>query len=266
MTKLKTLERARVERLAACAGPNAIEMTSTTDTAARSGERRGCTWCQAIGRGRRRPAITCEDAVDMPGAISTRFPQLLSETLQAKAGHLTVGGCLTLGGVAALAGSWDEINCVAGDYTSSGPCGIGIVVAGQVLFVALIAIVAGTIILARALRRPVDPEGGGGWRLGPGFVVIACGILLALMIPRYSCPAGYVLTPVFRFCTSIDRSFSAQSTGMPWKFGVLALGFVVGVGMMWWRTMPWWLSTGVTVVVFAVTLGFTLRRTVGLPF
>ncbi len=201
----------------------------------------------------------------MASAISTRFPQLLPETLQAKAGHITTGGCLLLGGVAAVAASWDEVNCVAGEYSSSGPCGIGIVAASQVLFVALIAVVAGAIILTRGLRRPVDPNGGTGWRLGPGFLVIASGILLSLMMPRYACPAGSTLSPVFRFCVSADRSYPAPSPGAPYKLGALAFGLVVGLLLLFWRRAPWWLPPVVAVVVFAVTVGFTLQRSVGLP-
>jgi hypothetical protein len=209
--------------------------------------------------------IACEDAIDMASAISTRFPQLLPETLQAKAGHVTTGGCLLLGGVAAVAASWDEVNCVAGEYSSSGPCGIGIVAASQVLFVALIAVVAGAIILTRGLRRPVDPNGGTGWRLGPGFLVIASGILLSMMVPRFACPAGYTLSPVFRFCVSADRSYPAPSPGAPYKLGALALGLVVGLVLLFWRRAPWWLPPAVAVVAFAGTLAFTLQRSVGLP-
>ena len=186
--------------------------------------------------------------------------------MQAKAGHLTVGVCLLLGGVAATAASWDEVSCVAGEYSSTGPCGIGIVAASQVLFVALIALVAGAIIVARGLRRPVDPESASGWRLGPGFLVIACGCLLALMIPLYSCPAGYGLTPVFRFCTSVDRAFAATPTGMPRKVAALVVGLAVGLLLLLWRSAPWWLASALAVVVFVATVGFTLHRSVGLPF
>ena len=170
-----------------------------------------------------------------------------------------------LGGVAAVAASWDEVNCVAGEFSSSGPCGIGIVVASQVLFVALIAVVAGAIVLSRALRRPVDPKGGTGWRLGPGFLVIACGVLLALMVPRFACPAGSTLSPVFRFCVSADRSYPAPSPGAPYKLGAFAVGVAVGLLLLCWRRAPWWLPPAVAVAAFVGTVGYTLQRSVGLP-
>jgi hypothetical protein len=201
----------------------------------------------------------------MASAISTRFPQLLPETLQAKAGHIAVGGCLLLGGVAAVAASWDEVNCVAGEFSSSGPCGIGIVVASQVLFVALIAVVAGAIVLSRGLRRPVDPKGGTGWRLGPGFLVIASGMLLSLMVPQYACPPGSTLSPVFRFCVSATRSYPAPSPGAPYKLGAFAVGLAVGLLLLFWRRAPWWLPPAVALVAFAGTVGYTLQRSVGLP-
>jgi hypothetical protein len=202
----------------------------------------------------------------MTEAISTRFPQLPPETLQAKAGHLTIGVCLLLGGVAAIDASWDKVHCVAGEYTSSGPCGIRVVAAGGVLFVALITLVAGMIVFVRALRRPVDPEGGSGWRLGPGFLVIACGLVLALMIPRYRCPPGLTLSPVFRFCVSADHSFPAPSPGLPWKAGAFGAACALGLLMLLWRSAPWWLASLVAVVVFGGTVGFALQRAVGLPW
>ena len=152
-----------------------------------------------------------------------------------------------------------------GSTARAGPCGIGIVAASQVLFVALIAVVAGAIVLTRGLRRPVDPNGGTGWRLGPGFLVIASGILLSMMVPRFACPAGYTLSPVFRFCVSADRSYPAPSPGAPYKLGALAFGLVVGLVLLFWRRAPWWLPPVVAVVVFAGTVGYTLQRSVGLP-
>lgn len=210
--------------------------------------------------------MLCEDAVDMAGTISTRFPQLPPETLQAKASQITIGGCLLLGGAAAAVASWDMVDCVAGEYTSSGPCGIGIVAGGGVLFVGLITLVAGAIVLVRGLRRPVDPAGGDGWRLGPGFLVIVCGFVMALMIPRYACPPGLTLSPIFRFCTSVDRSFPAPSPGLPWKIGAFGVGLALGLLLLLWRSVPWWLATMVAVVVFAGTVGFALHRSVGLQF
>jgi hypothetical protein len=254
-----------MEPALASVGFIANETMSTAKAVRRRGERRKSTLVQASGGPLRHPRISCEDAIDMASAISTRFPQLLPETLQAKAGHITVGGCLLLGGVAAVAASWDEVNCVAGEYSSSGPCGIGIVVASQVLFVALIAVVAGAIILTRGLRRPVDPKGGTGWRLGPGFLVIASGMLLGLMLPRHECPAGYTLSPVFRFCVSAERSFPAPSPGAPYKVGAFAVGLVVGLLLLFWRRAPWWLPPAVAIVAFVGTVGYTLHRSVGLP-
>jgi hypothetical protein len=202
----------------------------------------------------------------MTTTISTRFPPLPPETLRAKAAHLTVGACFLLGAVVFLWSSWDELTCVAGENTSSGPCGIALPPAGGVLLVGVALAVTGVIVVSRGVRRPVDPEGSGGWRVGQGFVVIACGMVMGLMIPRYACPAGMTLTPVFRFCTSAEEVFPAPSPGLPWKFAALGIGIALGLVIMRWRSMPWWLASPLVVVAFAAAALLTAARTTGIPW
>lgn len=178
---------------------------------------------------------------------------------------MTVGICFALGAVVSLWSSWDEFTCVAGETTSTGPCGIGLQAAGAMFLGGATFAILAFIVLERASRRPVDAEGGNGWRVGQGFLVIACGVLLGLMIPRYECPLGTTLSPVFRFCVSTQRSFRAPSTGLPWKFASVGLGIALGVLVIWWRSMPWWLASAVVIVVFTAAVLFTTTRTTGLP-
>jgi hypothetical protein len=44
------------------------------------------------------------------------------------------------------------------------------------------------------------------------------------------------------------------------------VGLALGAILLLWRSLPWWISSPVTVVVFVGTVGFTLQRSVGLPF
>jgi hypothetical protein len=157
------------------------------------------------------------------------------------------------------------VTCVAGEFTSSGPCGIGIYIAGSLITVGIFLLIIGAIVLYRAIRRPVDEDAGEGWRVGQGVVVMICGALLALMIPRQRCPAGTTLSPVFRFCVNQDVSYPAPSPGLPWKFAAFGVGLVIGVILIRWRSMPVWLATVVVVAACVGTAVFIVSRTTGLP-
>ena len=199
-------------------------------------------------------------------AISTRFPPLAGETLRAKAAHLVVGSCFVLGGVVLLWSAWDELTCVAGEAASNGPCGIGVGAAGFVFPVGAILAVVGAIVFARAVRRPVDDEGSDAWRVGQGFVVMASGVIIGLMIPRFACPEGTHLSPVFRFCVSTERAFQAPSPGMPWKFAAAGIGIALGILMIRWRSMPWWLASAVVFAAFMAAVLLTVSRSTGIPW
>jgi hypothetical protein len=201
----------------------------------------------------------------MTASISTRFPPLPPETLRAKAAHLTVAGCFLACGALFVVSSWDEVTCVAGEVTSQGPCGVAIIDGASLMTVGIGLLIVGCIIVVRGLRRPVDPDGGDGWRSGQAMLVMVCGALLALLIPRYRCPPGTTLSPVFHFCVSHDVSYPAPSPGLPWKFAAFGIGIVLGIAMLRWRSMPWWLGSAIVVVVSVGTALFTVSRSTGIP-
>jgi len=202
----------------------------------------------------------------MTAAISTRFPPLPPETLRAKAAHLTVGGCMVAIAGLFLWSAWDEVNCVAGEMTSSGPCGIGLTSGGTLAVVGIGLLLIGGIVLFRGLRRPIgDRDAGDGWRIGQAVVVMVSGAVLALMIPRYACPADTTLSPVFHYCVNPTHNSPAPSPGLPWKFAAVGVGIAIGVLLIRWRSMPWWLAS---IVVVAASLGsasYVLWRTTGIP-
>jgi hypothetical protein len=202
----------------------------------------------------------------MAAEISTHFPPLPPETLRGKAAHMTVALSFITGGVVMLWSAWDELTCVAGEATSNGPCGTAIGLAGFVFPTGAIFAVIGAIAVFRALRRRITDDGSDAWRIGEALVVIASAIVIALMVPRYACPAGTHLSPVFRFCTSADRSFPAPSPGLPWKFAAAGAGLVIGIVMIRWRSMPWWLASAVVVASFLGAVLFVASRSTGLPW
>jgi hypothetical protein len=161
--------------------------------------------------------------------------------------------------------AWDEVDCVAGEFNSSGPCGIGIVAGGSLVVIGIILVIVGCIVVYRGVRRPVSEEAGDGWRVGQAIVVMACGALVALMIPRLRCPPGTILSPVFRFCVNQQVSYPAPSPGLPWKFAAFGAGIAIGVVMIKWRSMPIWLATLIVVAACVGTAVFTVSRTTGIP-
>jgi len=219
------------------------------------------------GTGHRVPtAVRLQGFEAVTQASVKRRRKLPGEPLRAKAAHLTLAGCFIGSGLFLMWCSWDHINCVAGESTATGPCGVGIHGSAAVFGVSVILLLAGAIALYRGLRRPVDPQGSGGWRIGQAFAVMGCMAIVALLIPRQSCPEGTHLSPVFRFCVSATRSFDAPSTGLAWRWAAFGLGIVLGVVLLRWRSMPWQLATALVVVVFAVTSVYTATRSTGLPW
>jgi hypothetical protein len=201
----------------------------------------------------------------MAGSMSTRFPPLPPETLRAKVAHVTIASCMVLRGGLFIVSSWDDVNCVAGEITSSGPCGVGLTAGGSLLVIGIFLFLIGAVVLFRALRRPVSEEAADGWRVGAGFVVMLCGALVGLLIPRQRCPAGTTLSPVFRFCVNQEVAYPAPSPGPKWKFLAFGVGLAIGVLIIRWRSMPIWLAT---VIVGAARVGtalFGVWRLTGIP-
>jgi hypothetical protein len=162
--------------------------------------------------------------------------------------------------------AWDEVSCVAGEMTSSGPCGVGLTAAGTLVVVGIGLLLIGSIVLIRGVRRPIgDRDSGDGWRTGQAIVVMASGAILALMFPRYACPADTTLSPVFHFCVNPTHNTPAPSPGLPWKFAAFGVGIAIGVLLIRWRSLPWWLASIVVVAACLGTALFTLWRTTGIP-
>jgi hypothetical protein len=201
----------------------------------------------------------------MPTKISTRFPPLPPETLRAKVAHVTVASCLVVCGALFFVSAWDEVNCVAGEFTSSGPCGIDIISGGSLVAIGIFLLIIGCIVLYRSIRRPVGEDAADGWWIGQAIVVMVCGAVMGLMIPRLRCPPGTTLSPVFRFCVNQHVSFPAPSPGLPWKFLAFGVGLAIGALMIRWRSMPIWLATAIVVAACLGTALFVVSRTTGIP-
>ena len=76
--------------------------------------------------------------------------------MRGKVAYLTMAVCWVLCGALFVVSAWDEVDCVAGEFTSSGPCGIGIVAGGSLVVIGVMLVIVGCIVLSRAIRRPVS--------------------------------------------------------------------------------------------------------------
>ena len=178
---------------------------------------------------------------------------------------MTIASCMVVCGVLFIVSAWDEVNCVAGEVTSSGPCGIALTSGGSLVAIGIVLVIIGCIVLYRSIRRPVGEDGGDGWRVGQGIAVMICGGITALMIPLLRCPPGTTLSPVFRFCVNQQVSYPAPAPGLRWKVAAFVAGIAVGALLIRWRSMPIWLATAVVIAAFLGTTLFILWRTTGIP-
>jgi hypothetical protein len=126
-------------------------------------------------------------------------------------------------------------------------------------------VVVGSGVLWRTSRRLLEPEGSSGWTWGEGFSVAVAGLAVAITIPTYHCPAGYVLTPVFHACASPTSIIIDPPTRIGWKLAVAAVGLVLGLVLARWRRIPWPLGSALTVATVAGATWYSIQMSVGLP-
>ena len=176
-----------------------------------------------------------------------------------------MAGCFLGSGVFLLVSSWDEFTCRGDEITSMGPCGVGIDTAGGVFLAAMILVVIGTVVLIRGLRRPIDPAGAGGWRIGAGDRGDRVRRPVRIDGADPVVPEGTRLSAVFRFCVSTSRAFRAPQTGLGWKFLAFGIGLVLGLLVLLWRSMPWPIATVIVVLAFAALNVMVAARTTGMP-
>jgi hypothetical protein len=127
--------------------------------------------------------------------------------------------------IALVAVSWDDIwrvcNEIAGTCTERS--------AGAIML-SLGSVAAagwGVVILLRAPRRPVDPEGSSRfvWALG---VMVALGtIFIASRIPAYTCARG-AFDDVLVLCQH-PPTVSEATSWLLWKRAIVAVGLVLGI-------------------------------------
>jgi len=179
-----------------------------------------------------------------------------------------------MAGAAFAYASVDELFCRGRAFgggnlrTSLGPqteCDAISGLAGVVILMGLVASCAGLIIWWRVLGRPVDPEGGRGWRWGGG-VLAAVGLaVLAAVTPRYICPSGFELDNMFALCIHSaspgDRVAAADQ--LLQKILIAGGGVLLGIWLARAAFVPRSVAAVMTLVAWSAGMGWLLHETVG---
>ncbi len=182
-----------------------------------------------------------------------------------KAAGLTTGICWSVVGVALVWSSWYELTCPLGGPRGTSICSLTVGVGGLTVMLGVLVGVAGAGILWRTSRRLLGPDGASGWTWGEGVSVAIAGLTVAMTIPTYHCPAGYVLTPVFHACASSTAIITDPPTWIGWKLAAAATGLVLGLVLARWRRIPWPLGSLVTVASVGGATWYLIQSTVGFP-
>jgi hypothetical protein len=168
-------------------------------------------------------------------------------------------------GIALVWSAWYELTCPLGGPRGTSICAHTVGVGGLTVMLGALLVVVGSGVLWRTSRRLLDPDGSSGWTWGEGLSVAVAGFTVAIMIPTYHCPAGYVLTPVFHACASPTSIIVDPPTWIGWKLAAAAAGIALGLVIARWRRIPWPLGSVVTVASVAGATWYLIQMSVGFP-
>jgi hypothetical protein len=202
-----------------------------------------------------------------PGRLTPR-DELEPLSVRGRAAGITMGASMVLAGVWFMWSSWASLTCPLGGARGRAVCSRAVGVGGLLFMFGLALFIAGAAVLWRTGRRPVVSDGLSGWTWGEGIAIVVGGLTIALLIPTYHCPAGYVLTPVFHVChsvTQIPEIIVHPPTWLAWKFGIAAASIIVGVVVARWRPLPWPIASVLTIAVVGSAAWYLAETTVGLP-
>ena len=186
-------------------------------------------------------------------------------SLRGRAAGITTGLCCSAVGIALVWSAWYELTCPLGGPRGTSICAHTVGIGGLVVMLGALLFVVGSGVVWRTSRRLLDADGSSGWTWGEGLSVAVAGFTVAITIPTYHCPAGYVLTPVFHVCASSAAVITDPPTWMDWKLAAAVAGLVLGVVVARWRRIPWPLGSLVTVASVGGAAWYLIQMSVGLP-
>jgi hypothetical protein len=160
-------------------------------------------------------------------------------------------------GLAFLIASWDELTCRGSPDACEDVAAGG----GLVWVLSLTAIGGGAGIVLATRRRPVEPDGEPGWTWALGAVFAVGVVVVAALLPTWTCPDGMHLDANFGLCIGATTRFGA--TSWIWLKDLIgAGGVVIGFGLI--RRARWvWVTAPIAVLAWVGGLGWLLVRTVG---
>jgi hypothetical protein len=168
---------------------------------------------------------------------------------------LTTAACLVLAGVATTAAAAAAMAC-------SSRCQIPPAFGGLALFLSVPTGLAGAAAARSVARRPVDPEGGVGWRWGLGILFAAGVAITASRLPSLTCSPGDRLDSYFAICIDAAAHRYPASSWVWLKLIVVAAGLVVGLFVIRSIRAPR-ATAAATAVVWAAGVGWLLVDTLG---
>jgi hypothetical protein len=186
-------------------------------------------------------------------------------SLRGRAAGTTTGLCCSAVGIALVWSAWYELTCPLGGPRGTSICAHTVGIGGLAVMLGVLLFVVGSGVVWRTSRRLLDADGSSGWTWGEGLSVAVAGFIVAITIPTYHCPAGYVLTPVFHVCASSAAVITDPPTWTGWKLTAAVAGLVLGVVVARWRRIPWPLGSLVTVASVGGAAWYLIQMTVGLP-
>lgn len=171
---------------------------------------------------------------------------------------LTTGACLVVTGVAYTAAAVAAMAC-------SRECKIAPAFGGLALFVSVPLALAGVAATRSVARRPLEPDGGDGWRWGTG-LLLAVGIAVASSrIPSRSCAPGDRLDSYFAICIDAAAHRYPATSWIWLKLLLLSVGLLAGLSVGRSTRVPR-ATAAASAIGWGVGVGWLLADTLGRNF
>ncbi len=184
-----------------------------------------------------------------------------------RAAALTTGAVLFIGGAITVWASWAELTCNVGGRGGRAQCRTTVGVGGMFVMFGLAAAIGGAIALWRAFLRPLDDDGSDGWVAGEVVLVVVSLAAMAIVgIDLWSCPSGYDLARSFAVCIDPADPGSRIDPSSHLVDKLLVAGAALPLGaFVWWRRVPWLVTSVVTIGVSAWALVVVIGQSVRFP-
>jgi hypothetical protein len=162
----------------------------------------------------------------------------------------TTLGCVLVVDVVYAIAAWRAFACAKA-------CAVRPAIGALVLMLALAVCAVGVTLAVNVRRRPIDPEGGGGWSYGLA-VIFALGLLGGITrIPDLTCPEAAILS-AFGYCSGVHDA-RIDPANWIWLKDLIAVGGIVVAAIVIpnRRMLP--VTAPLAAIVWLVGMGLFLK-------